>query len=189
MRYSGLCCPISLAPALAVCIATASAQDATDTLMRAAYCAGVLKGSVKQAQKMAADARAQVPSCPTYSAESHLWDNAKAHLEDCGTKLALTIDAGEIVAAESEARRKRYAGYLVLRLSDMSEGQKTAVTILLGKGERDAGAQVKAHEHPGVARCLKSEHSTAARVDCVAQYNQTYASIMRCEAMPDNLPF
>jgi hypothetical protein len=72
----------------------------------------------------------------------------------------------------------------------MSNGQKTAVMALFVKGEGDVAAQVKAADHPGVARCIESKHSTtAALVDCIAQQNQTYASIVRCQQMPDNLPF
>jgi hypothetical protein len=190
MRCSRSYCSTAAGAALAACITAASAQDATDTLMRAAYCVGVLKESVKQAHKDLADAKAQVPACPTYSAQSHLWDNMKAHPEDCGTRLAFAIDMGQISADQQEARRQRYAQYLALRLSDMSGGQKSAVTALLLKGERDAGTQRGASDHLGVMRCLKSDHpTTAALVDCIAHHNQTFASVMRCQQMPDNLPF
>jgi hypothetical protein len=181
---------LAVGATFAACIATAVAQDATDTIMRAAYCAGVLKESVRQVHEIAAHARSEVSTCPTYSAQSHLWESIKARPEDCGTRLAIAIDAGRFFAEEQEARRKRYAQYLLLRFSDMSGGQQTAVTALLLKGERDAAAQVKASDHPGVARCIKSNHpTTASLVDCIAQHNQTYASIVRCQQMPDQLPF
>ena len=182
--------PSAIGAALAVCITTALAQDATDTFMRAAYCAGVLKESVKRAQQIAAEAQAEAHTCPSYSAQSHQLPLSALKDGDCAARLVLRIDVGRIFAEKQEARRQRYAQYLLLRFSDMSDGQTTAVTALLVKGERDAAAQVKAADHAGVDRCIKSKHpTTAALVDCIAQHNQTYASIMRCQQMPDQLPF
>jgi hypothetical protein len=158
--------------------------------MRAAYCSGVLGESVKHAHQIVAEAQAEAHACPSYSAQSHQLPLSALKKGDCVTKLVLSIDLMRIAAEQDEAKRQRYAQYLLLRFSDMSEGQKTAATALTLKGERDTAAQREATDHPGVTRCLKSNHQeTAALVDCIAQHDQTYASIVRCQTMPDQLPF
>jgi hypothetical protein len=190
---SNLCLPMRWFFMLVISAPTATAvlaQDTTDTLMRAAYCAGVLKESVKRAQQIAADAQAETHTCPSYSAESHQLPLSALKDGDCVTRMVLSIRVGRIAAEQYEARRQRYAQYLLLRLSDMSHGQTTAVMALTLKGERDAVEQLKTADHPGVARCLELKHQAiSALVDCIAHHNQTYASIVRCQQMPDQLPF
>jgi hypothetical protein len=176
--------------AFAACATTTLAQDQTDTLMRAAYCAGVLKESVKRFREIEAEALAKAPTCPSYGPQSHQLPLNALKEGDCATEIVVAIEGGRFFAKEHEAKRQRYAQYLMLRSRDMSDGQITASMVLLAQGERDAAAQVKAAEHPGVDRCIKSNHpTTAALVDCIAHYNQTYASIVRCQQMPDQLPF
>jgi hypothetical protein len=142
----------------------ASAQEVTDTTMRAAYCAGALKHAVAQMRRAAAEA-------PTSEIR----------------------EVAILFQKEMEDRHKRYVDYLLLRIGDMpasSQASKTA-TLLLLKGKRDAAEKASAPDHPGISRCLASppQSSISSMVECVAEYDQVYANILRCQKMPDGLPF
>ena len=157
---------IAMGMAFAMSAAT-FAQDMTDTTLRAAYCVGVLKYSVDEMRQRGVDA--PLPELREMAAE---------------------------LQKDPQNRGKRYATYLALRMDRSTDDALSSITqkwiqVLMAKGYKDAREKIAAPDHPGVARCLKSppQSSVAAIVDCIGEYDQVYANIIRCQKMPDQLPF
>jgi hypothetical protein len=147
---------------LSLSAAGTAAQDAPDTIMRAAYCVGVLQESLKHTERQAAEAM----------------------------QPAEARELLETLSKDLEARRKRYAQYMTLGALDMTPNQIAAAMALIAKGERDVADKRLAPIDPGVSRCLTSHRSSvAALVECVASFDPVEANILRCKSAPDGLPF
>jgi hypothetical protein len=141
--------------------ARAAAQDATDATMRAAYCVGVLKESLKHREHQAAEG---MP--------------------------AEVRDLLETLSKNLEARRKRYARYMALGALDMCPSQISTTMALIAKGERDVADKQLGPINPAISRCLTSHRSSVADlVDCVASFDPVEANILRCKSEPDGPPF
>ena len=182
------CVLIALSITLVVPAVPVSGQDAGDTMFRAAYCVGVLKQNIKVLRQRSVEVEGK--GCARYSIESPLSEFKPFGVEDCSEDLRMMSELIAELVKDQEARHKRYAQYLLLRMATASGGQQDAVVVLVKKGERDTADKVGALDHPGVSKCLKSNQSpVGALVDCVAQHDQVYANILRRQQAPDQLPF
>jgi hypothetical protein len=180
---------------LALLAPPAQAQQDIDTLYRAAYCVGVLKADLKWQTSPEGTAREREVfsilcsfprgSCPAQSAEQWM----QRHL-------------GKI-----EARRQRYAAYLLARTGGRPNG---VVLGLIDKGEKEGWSDTSnlretrdtLKRHP-VSICWEAAHKVvrgmgatwdedeqqASIIECVARKDQAYANRMACRSMPDRLPF
>jgi len=114
------------------CVTRASAQTGdADALLRAAYCVGVLKRSIQQAQ---------IGSVETQGVCVEGWSALRFQsAEDCDRNIpSLFGELSTMIQDGYRAKQKRYAQYLVARLMSAHPRQiEIAKTIML-KGEKDA---------------------------------------------------
>jgi hypothetical protein len=161
---------------MVACLAPpAMAQEVSDTVLRAAYCAGVLAESIKGLPAMGADtcSGGSQPSVPGY-------------VDLCAVPGIDRVFA-ELRQAY-ERRRSRYVAYLKIRSIELTPTGLNTALAATEKGKRDARAKMaEGMDKETYDRCRG--RSGAAFIDCAAPHDGTHASILRCEIGPDNLPF
>lgn len=173
---------VALATSLHVCAFAAWGQtarpDISDTVLRAAYCVGVLKQNITLLEE-----RQQSRSgCDTnWSALGY------KTFEQCLEEKPQIDEVIQALVGDYEEKRKRYGQYLIVRMTDASDGQMNAMLAVVLKGERDATHKEKASDNPLTARCFSSGGNNV--FDCVARHDPTHANILRCLHVADQLPF
>jgi hypothetical protein len=153
--------------ALALCLLVAcsalpaAGQGVDPTLLRAAYCVGVLKESIK------------------------MFDGLASGLEQSDLKTG-TIKT----SAQYKLRHKRYADYLALHvLGTVDHGRDAMIGAVVAKGERDAAGGLSASDWNAYTQCRNVHKSPAEVISCFASTNETEANVLRCQSLPDGLPF
>lgn len=164
---------LSISPIQAFAQGTA---DTNDTAFRAAYCVGVLKGSIRLLQEQ----RPDVFQCATRWAEFK-FESA----EECVAAMPTVAQAVEALQVPLEAKHQRYKQYLAIRYLSKSL-PADAVLALMSKGEKDALEKQSKAADTALSRCRFSGDDI---VNCVARYDQVHANILRCLLSPDQLPF
>lgn len=171
---------VALGAAFLLLPAATLAQDSADTLMRAAYCAGVLKHDLDRIRTSNIEAD-QTRCRPGQT------------IEECSK-----VDPfmGSLLAQlEKDAvdRRNRYTEYIRFRMTEISPARKEALLSLTRKGETDSARKLTEKladaTNPAVDLCHAAKLSRPALVDCIAQHDQVLANLLRCRTMPDQLPF
>src|SRR5262245_7178596 len=158
-------------------------QPATtsDTVLRAAYCVGVLDQSVSGLKGLP-----RTDQCALHK-DGQCWVTEK--------EMAETFD--EVLGKKQEQRRMRYAQYLAMQLPNLDK-MRTSIAAVIAKGKTDyenfmnsgSGAM-----HDKLSKCGKMCGDTAATgtsqcsIECIAQQDQVLANIWKCMTRPDQLPF
>jgi hypothetical protein len=170
---------------LSLSTASTSAQsnnDPRDNLLRAAYCIGVIRQTLDvELGRMSAE----VPTTQSCQSEFAAYGSA----ENCLWARRFIADALAEQRRTLEQRLKRYADYLKVRI--LNEGNlPPTLAAIVAKGKSDASQIPSALPNTPIGRCTeKCQTSFQCVVDCVAEHDQVRANVLRCQLLPDGLPF
>jgi septal ring factor EnvC (AmiA/AmiB activator) len=157
---------------------------ASDTVLRAAYCLGVLNAEIGEWNK----------NVPPADEGCAVWaDNSKTQCLGKNSELAELLTE---LNKSSEQKRRRYAQYLAVQLPNL-EKMRTSILAIITKGKTDYQNSVASASEAMamVSKCAKSCGDVAGAgtsqcsIDCIAQRDQVQANIMKCTSQPDQLPF
>ena len=156
-------------------VVQAARPELSDTVLRAAYCMGVLKQSIAELQQQS------MARCDTSWSEMGFKTQ-----EQCSKDAPMLYEFTQAMQSDYEEKRKRYTQYVLVRTIGASDEQITAIHAVFHKGKRDTTLKKKTLDYPTTSKCSSAGTSL---VDCVAKHDPTYANILRCQHEPDQLPF
>ena len=163
--------------------AAQSRSDPDDNFLRAAYCVGVLRQTIDvELGKREKD----FPTSQSCQSEYAAYGFSSA--ENCLSARSFMTDAMAEQRKELQQKLKRYVDYVKVRVFNQDNNFPPSLIAVVAKGKSDAAAVPSAV--PRTKRCLeKCLASFQCLVDCVAEHDQISANVLRCQLLPDGLPF
>jgi hypothetical protein len=154
--------------------AWAKSASASDTVLRAAYCLGVLSEAISSVKRVPGDVASS--------------ETAKA------------ADFFDEVSKPLEQKRQRYYQYLAVQV--IFGEMQTSIFAIGERGKADVRqkTQGSAAASSVVTRCrtscgdaayasLSDRSLSECALQCVAKQDQVHANILKCTTQPDQLPF
>jgi hypothetical protein len=170
---------LALIALLALIASTNNTLSDTDTVMRAAYCVGVLK------QRTETFFIPKVEHCAaTWAAQKY------KSLADCQSQTPYLARMATGMLEDFQKKRKRYAQYVSLFISDTNNQHRLPmVRGLIAKGEADAKNSNDQLTDMCQGRCPNDDHVGSCFIQCLEVADQVEANMARCQFWPDKLPF
>ena len=147
----------------------AQSAPVSDTVLRAAYCVGVLSEAISVLSFK--------PGEITDSEAAKSLDRARKH---------------------NEQKRQRYSQYLAVQMLTSGELQGSILAIG-EKGKADARRKTDQTEGPETTSIQRKRQTwcgdgayadpSECTIQCIAKQDQVYANILKCLHQPDQLPF
>jgi hypothetical protein len=164
----------------------AQSAPASDSVLRAAYCLGVLDAQISIW-------KATVP--PAVEGCAPGVESKKQCLGTNGVDEVFAEIAADIAKA-SKQKRRRYAQYLASQLPNLDTA-RTSILAVIAKGKTDfqnAAASASGATADMISKCGKTcgdgpGKTSQCSIERIAQQDQVLANITNCTARPDQLPF
>jgi hypothetical protein len=156
----------------------AQSVPTSDTVLRAAYCIGVLDEEISRSKSLP-----RTDQCAVLAEDNQCWATEK--------DMAQAFDE---VQQHHEKTRKRYAQYLFTQMPNL-EHMRTRIMAIIAKGKADHRQAYASDAFLSEAtKCAKScadnrPPTSTCSIECIAQHDQVHANIWKCIAHPDQLPF